>query len=475
MSKNDMKSCVSTLSESDLEDLVKTFCIPMDLHPRFPDSSFTMDCLPSDAIGIYSEFLLFFGVPNGYDRNDVERIRIHLIRLREIREEVLVCSGLSFVWFDKECDLISIYDFMTLPSWGDAKIVEEPHHLFKPLLERVPSHTTAPAIEDAIIPLPTPDEVAVAQPDLRLARKSKGSSHVRIRSAPASVSEPSQPSKKRRLKKRASKAGSSAPELRQAKGLNEADMTDFCVELEDRMDRDEGTSIRAASVPMQCLGVALLLEGMLSVVLLGSLEIPLDALARSALSHDAKYDEIPKDDFGTTTRGDEIELTLFPLALGFYHMPYLYESVSSPLYTKEEWDGPHAPEREQRFVFLKRAASEEALTVRDLQNELALERLLSSDKFHAALAHVASLGINYGVERGLHMGRTDADFEIATKKVSNIQVGTKADFDKALVDFPTTPFSFLGKVDVAARGMTTSVPYARINGVSSLLVLGVVL
>ncbi|GKG36603.1 hypothetical protein Tco_0444281, partial [Tanacetum coccineum] len=30
-----------------------------------------------------------------------------------------------------------------------------------------------------------------------------------------------------------------------------------------------------------------------------------------------------------------------------------------------------------------------------------VRKLLSSDEFHAALAHVASLGINYGVERGL--------------------------------------------------------------------------
>ncbi|GKA50412.1 hypothetical protein Tco_0743485 [Tanacetum coccineum] len=84
---------------------------------------------------------------DGYDRNDVERLHVHLIRLREMREEVLVRSVLSSVWSNKECDPMSIYDFMTLPSWGDAKIVEEPHHLSEPLLERVPSHTTAPAAE----------------------------------------------------------------------------------------------------------------------------------------------------------------------------------------------------------------------------------------------------------------------------------------------------------------------------------------
>ncbi|GJY82105.1 hypothetical protein Tco_0494856, partial [Tanacetum coccineum] len=71
---------------------------------------------------------------------------------------------------------------------------------------------------------------------------------------------------------------------------------------------------------------------------------PLDCLAHSALAQDAEYDQILNDDFGTATRGKVIYLTLFPLAPGPYHMPYPYEGVSSPLYTKEEWDGPHAPE-----------------------------------------------------------------------------------------------------------------------------------
>ncbi|GJW77082.1 hypothetical protein Tco_0138764 [Tanacetum coccineum] len=104
--------------------------------------------------------------------------------------------------------------------------------------------------------------------------------------------------------------------------------------------------------------------------------------------------------------------------------------------------------------------SEQVLIVRDLQNELAFERSKSQGykdavddtEFHDALAHVASLVINYGVERGLRMGHTDADFEAAARKVSNFHIGAEADFNKALVAFPTTPFLFLGKVVAAAAG-----------------------
>ncbi|GJX32151.1 hypothetical protein Tco_0242006 [Tanacetum coccineum] len=311
---------------------------------------------------------------------------------------------------------------------------------------------------------------------------------------------------------------------------------------------------------------------------------PLDSLARIALAHDAEYDQIPDDDFGTATHDEEINLTLFPLVPGPYHIPYPYEGVSSSLYTKEELDGPHAPEsnilckdifkdsdvcrkaldrtitptelrrtesllplnlsnrvnvlsallvshgyelnscytnlenrelcsqRDAAFEEVKKLQSQltdakvasvgltkeltwtdvkllkQALTVRDLQNELALERskskgykdamdglreevtqfvgsgveslvrkLLSSDEFHAALARVASLDKVYSVERGLHMGRTDVEFEAAAQKVSNFRVGANADFDKALVDFPTTPFPFLNKISATSRGTHSEV------------------
>ncbi|GKE40769.1 hypothetical protein Tco_1464174, partial [Tanacetum coccineum] len=132
--------------------------------------------------------------------------------------------------------------------------------------------------------------------------------------------------------------------------------------------------------------------------------------------------------------------------------------------------------------------SEQALTVRDLHNELVLEKsksheykdamvslreevthfvgssveslvrkLLSSDEFYVALACVASLGKNYGVDRGLRMGRTDAEFEADVQKVSNFHVGVKVDFDKALDDFPTTPFPFLSKIVAASEGSLSDV------------------
>nr|GEY26806.1 hypothetical protein [Tanacetum cinerariifolium] len=400
---------------------------------------------------------------DGYDCNDVERLRIHLIRLQ-----------------------MNIYDFMTLPSWGDAKIIEEPHRLSASLLEHQPSHTITPTAKDALIPLPTPNEVTAAQPDLRLARKSKGPSHVMVQSASAT-----------------------------AEGLNEADITDLCAELEDIIEKDEGTFIRAASVPAPCLGSTIggFVRKSRAEAMRRQMD-PLDSLAHSALSHDVEYDEIPEDDFGTATHKGwdgshatesnilckdifkdpdvcekDLDQTITPVelrrtdsllplelssrvnVLNALLVSYGYELnsrytdlVASRVLLQEKLDRKKGnvkllrskvtsldnklekvrrdcdalgqENRElQELAGTNAKLTEQALTVRDLPYEVALERcksqgyknavdelkkkvtqfidsgvealvrrLLSSDEFHAALVHVASLGINYGVERGLRMG-----------------------------------------------------------------------
>ncbi|GJR07598.1 hypothetical protein Tco_0790250 [Tanacetum coccineum] len=571
---------------------------------RWKDKFFLIDrrAIPVYLTWRHSCSCVLDGLPSdGYDRNDVQRLCARLICLCEMREEVLVRSGLSSMWFNKEYDPVFqrindnaemiIYNFMTLPSWSDAKIVEESHHLSLPLLERVPLHTTAPTTEGAIILLPTPDEIAAYLSDSRLAKKSKGPSLA------------SRPSKKRKLQKRASKAGSSALELDQTKGVDEADLANLCAEIEDSLERDGGVSTRAVSAPTSRLGKRL--GGYPSIAIVSASELshagnsapastsgrsaivssrvgsygaevmrrqmdPLDYLARSALARDAECDQILDDDFGTATRGEEIDLTLFPLAPGPYHMPYPYEGVSSPLHTREEWDGPHVPKsnilykdifkdpdvcrkaldrtitpdelrrtesllpmelarlqekldhkkgdvkllrlevtslddkleklqgdydtlgQENRELCFQidvatggvkklqsqltdaKAASkglmegltrtdaklsEQALAVRDLHNELALEKSKYQGYKDAmdGLREEVTQFVYSGVEgvRGLRMGRTDVEFEAAVLKVSNFYVGTRANFDKALVDFPTIPFPFLSKF-VAASGGTLS-------------------
>ncbi|GJX15427.1 hypothetical protein Tco_0216259 [Tanacetum coccineum] len=623
-----MKDRICTLSKNDLKDLVNTYHILPDLYSRFPDVGFTMDRLLADAIGIYSEFLRFFGVRVPFSTfllYVLKYFKVHIsqlvpLGLNKVVSFEVVCRDLNIVptvtlfrvfqclckqcdwfyfskhrntedvcmddgpsslkkWKDKfflidrravqdyltwrhSCSCVlddfpsdgydriddnaemSIYDFMTLPSWSDAKIVEESHHLSFPLLERVPSHTTAPASgcygegslppsEGAIIPLPTPDEMVASLPDPRLAKKSKGPSLV------------SRSSKKRKLQKRASEAGSSTLELGQAEGVNEADLADLCAELEDSLERDEGVSTRAVLAPIPRLGKRLSAPPSTDVASISkpshvgtsapaptsgrSLSLGgvvasgrtgksgaqmdevmhrqmdlLDCLARSALARDAEYDQIPDDDFGTAivewnepyapecnvlcedifkdpdVYRKALDQTITPAELRRTESLLPLEAHLQEKLDKKKGDvellRSEVTSLDSKLENLQRDCdalgvalseelthtdaklSEQALTIRDLQNELGIVRkLLSSDEFHAALARVTSLSIKYGVERGLRMGRTDVEFEEVVQKVSNFHVGAKADFDKALDDFPTTPFPFLSKIAAASEGSLSDV------------------
>ncbi|GJX01525.1 hypothetical protein Tco_0185438 [Tanacetum coccineum] len=596
MSKNDMKNRICTLSKNDLKDLVKTYCIPLDLHPRFPDPGFTMDCLPGDAICIYFEFLWFFDVRipfstfllyvlkyfkvhisqlatledvcmddgpsslkkwkdkfflidrraildnltwrhscscvyddlpiDGYDRNDVERLCARLIYLRKMREEVLVHSRFSSVWFNKECDMVfqriddnvemCIYDFMTLPSWSDAKI-------------------------------------AASLSDSCLAKKSKGPSQAVVHSTLDTTPEPSWPLKKRKLKKKASEVVSNVLELDQAKGVSTRAVSVPIPRLGKRLGAPPSIAVVSASepsyvgtlAPASTSGCSLSLGGAVvsghagksgAEVMRRQLD-PLDSLAYSALARDAEYDQILDNDFGTATRGEEIDLTLFPLAPGPYHMPNPYEGVSSPLHTKEEWDMPYALESNIlckdifKDPYVCRKALDQTITPVELKRTKSLIPLELSNRVNVLSAllvsHVTSLDNkleklqrNYdamgqenelcsqrdadsgevkklqsqltdvkaayvglteeltqtdaklskqdltvrdlqnelALERSKSQGYKDAMmFEVAAQKVSNFHVAAKADFNKALVNVPTTPFPFLSKIAAASRGTLSEV------------------
>ncbi|GJV80405.1 hypothetical protein Tco_1516275 [Tanacetum coccineum] len=498
--------------------------IPLDLHPRLPDPGFTMDRLPADDIGIYYEFLWdWFSFSKRRNTEDVcmddgpsslkkWKNKFFLIDRRVIPDHLTwrhSCSCVSddlpfdgydrndvqrlFLFGNQECDPIfrrvddnvemSIYDFMTLPSWSDAKIAEESHHLSLPLLERAPTHTTAPATEGAIILLPTPDEIAASLPYSRLVKKSKGPSHA------------NRPSKKRKLHKRDLEAGSSAPELDQAKGTDETGLADLYAEIEDSLERDEGVSTRAVSAPTLRLSKRLGAPPSIAVVSASKPSHVGTSAPASTSGRSLSLGDICRKALDRTITPSELRRTesLLPLELSNrvnvlsallvshgYELNSCYANlVSSKAHLQEKFDQNKGDvkllrsERDAGSEEIRKLRSQltDAKTSSDVAGGLREEvtqfvgfgveslvrKLLSSDEFHVALARVASLGINYGVEKGLRMGRTDVEFEAAVQKVSNFHVGAKADFDKALDDFPTTPFPFLSKIVAASEGSLADV------------------
>ncbi|GKC30117.1 hypothetical protein Tco_1037411, partial [Tanacetum coccineum] len=410
--------------------------------------------------------------------------------LREMREEMLVRSRLSSVWFNKECDPVfrrvddnaemSIYDFMTLPSWSDAKIVEESHHLSMPLLELVSSHITVPATKGAIIPLPTPNEIAASLPDSLLVKNSK--------------------------------AGFSAPKLDQAEGTDEADLANLCAEIEDSLKRDEGVFMRVVSSPTPRLGKRLGAPPSIAIVSASEpshvgTSAPASTSGRSlslgGVVASGRVGKSGAEDPDVCMKALDRTITLAELRRTKYLLPLELSNcvnvlsamlvshgcelnsryanlVSSRGRLQEKLDQKKGDVRllrlevtslddkleklqgdydalgqENRELYSQRDATFE--DVKKLQSQLtdakaasaalieeltrtdaklskqALTKLLSSDEFHASLARVASLGLNYCVDRGLCMGRTDIEFEAAVQnKIVAASGGTLSDLAQIL-------------------------------------------
>ncbi|GJU17363.1 hypothetical protein Tco_1145329 [Tanacetum coccineum] len=105
-----MKYRICTLSKNDLKDLVKTYRIPLDLHPHLPNVGFTMDRLPADAIGIYSEFLWFSGI-----RVLFSTFLLSVLKYFKVHISQLVPLGLNkVVSFEVVCHDLNIVPTVTL-------------------------------------------------------------------------------------------------------------------------------------------------------------------------------------------------------------------------------------------------------------------------------------------------------------------------------------------------------------------------
>ncbi|GJW86220.1 hypothetical protein Tco_0161560 [Tanacetum coccineum] len=130
-----MRTYVSRLENTELETLIATYDIPLDLRPRLPDSNFRMINLSAGdtAIGAHlpasSSRSEKDKVPTSFNQDHIDRLKAHIVKLRDIPEGVLVRYGLSRVWINPMCDpvlrrsdntVMSIHDFLCMPSLEKA-------------------------------------------------------------------------------------------------------------------------------------------------------------------------------------------------------------------------------------------------------------------------------------------------------------------------------------------------------------------
>ncbi|GJV37696.1 hypothetical protein Tco_1410173 [Tanacetum coccineum] len=536
-----MDMYVSRLKNIELEALIATYDIPLDLRPRLPDPNFRMINLPvrDTAIGIYSmifdslgvripfsSFLLavlkYFKVhisqlvPLGLSKvitfeNHVDQQKAHIVKLRDIPEGVLVRSGLSRVWRNPMCDpvlrLMSIYDFLFLPSLDKIMVREEPHELGTSILGRVVDRTTSPAPAGIAIPRASPKEIVITRPD----------------------------------PKKVSRAGSSRLAARD--GIKKTD--DGTLDDDDQRNGSEFAmedirDLNDVSQDKEVEAHAELFGGVRRTTRTNSYASHDTDAGADAIASDGNVDPYFDDRVSNTT-GDVLERGLLPFILGAYYIPYPFDegSVSeSPPYTRDDWEEIHrvnlglrqkelykdpkvcrnaldlfpTPAETHRlrelssvelsdqmstWIIKKKGAdlkqqkestvraNEEVsrltaelgvlksrcLTVehklsswdknhrkyrneRDtlsikkakIEEELVGTKFLKSSEFNRAFAGVLNTTIGVGVEHGLRMDQTDEEFRGLSQKVVGFIPDAKEKFDRVIVAFPNTTFPFLDMV-----------------------------
>ncbi|GKA35861.1 hypothetical protein Tco_0722352, partial [Tanacetum coccineum] len=295
-----------------------------------------------------------YKVPSNFNQSHVDQLKAHIVKPHDIPEGVLVRSGLSRVWRNPICDpvlrcsnntVMSIYDFLCMPSLDKATIREEPHGLDTCILGRVADRTTSPAPAGTAIPRASLEEITVTRPDHMVvtkadhAAKQKSSTRPKISTNAA---------KKTKSSKKVSGAGSS----RLAAGDEVKQTDDGTLDDDDQRDGSEFAmeDIRNLNDVSQgsrssCLAVWGREEGYLSQFSHVSCVSedasspaqeavpapdtqPLDVdVGADVIASDGNVDPYYEALVSNTAR-DVLERDLLPFVLGLYYIPYPYDEGS---------------------------------------------------------------------------------------------------------------------------------------------------
>ncbi|GJS98580.1 hypothetical protein Tco_0819750 [Tanacetum coccineum] len=322
MAKKDMHTYVSRLKDTELETLITTYDIPLDLRPRLPDPNFRMINLPigDTAIGIYSRIFDSSGV-----RIPFSSFLLAVLKYFKVHISQLVPLAMS------------IYDFLYMPSLDKVTIREEPHGLDTSILGRVADRTTSPAPVGTAIPRASPEEVVVTRPDRKLITKDY---HAAKQKASTGLEISTNVAKKTRSNKKGSRVCSSG----QATG-DKVEQTENGT-LDDDDQRDDS---RFAMEGIENLNDVNQVEA--HAEMSGGVRRATRASFR--VSHGVGEDASPPSQeampapdtqpLDANSSADKIA-NLLPFVSGPYYIPYPYDESSRseyPSYTREYWEEIH--------------------------------------------------------------------------------------------------------------------------------------
>ncbi|GJV13308.1 hypothetical protein Tco_1354849 [Tanacetum coccineum] len=439
-----------------------------------------------------------------------------IVKLHDIPKGVLVWTGLIRVWRNPMCDpllrrsdntVMSIYDFLYMPSLDKVTVWEEPHGLDTSILGRVADHTSSPAPQKASTGPEISTNVA----------------------------------KKTRSNKKGSGAGSSG----QATG-DEVEQTDDGILDDD--DQHDGSEFAMEGIE-NLNNVSQDKEVKAHAELFGGGKRATRANFRAShapntqpLDADAGIDEIASDgdvdpyyearvgsgsESPPYTRDDWEEihgvnlglrkkelykdpkvcrtaLDQFPTPTETHRLRELslvefYDRMSTQTIKRQSADlkqqnesticaNKEVSRNERDTLAMEKAKIEEELVgtksylehrerqAKEIQGSIAsffqsdftplVRRFLKSGEFNRAFVGVLNTAISVGVERGLHMDRTNEEFRGLSQRVAGFIPDAKEKFDRVVAAFPNTTFLFLDKTSSATASLRANT-YVRHSTSSS--------
>ncbi|GKC31118.1 hypothetical protein Tco_1038412 [Tanacetum coccineum] len=348
-----MHTYVSRLKDIELKTLIATYDNLLDLKPRMPDTNFKM-------INLLAEDMAIDKVPTNFNQNHVDRLKAHIVKLRDFSEGVLVRSGLSRVWRNPMCDpvlrhfdntVMSIYDFLCMPSLDKAMVQEEPHGLDTSILGSVADRTISPTSAGTAISRASLEEIAVTRPNRKVVIKID---HTAKRKASTRPKISTNAAKKTRSSKKGSGRDRSEFAMKDIRNLNNVSQGErINIILLRTFDPSLGLDVIYPPIllPDKEVKAHAKLSGGVRRATRASFHVshapntqPLDADAGTEeISSDGNVDPYYEARVSNTA-GDVLERDILPFVLGPYYIPYPYDEGSgseSPPYTRDDWEEIH--------------------------------------------------------------------------------------------------------------------------------------
>ncbi|GKA27238.1 ribonuclease H-like domain-containing protein [Tanacetum coccineum] len=442
MAKKDMHTYVSRLKDTELETLIATYDIPLDLRPCLPDPNFRMINLPAKDTTIASS--------------------------------------------SRSEQVMSIYDFLCMPSLDKATVQEEPHELGTFILSRVVDCTISPAPAGSAIPRASLEEIAVTRPDPKVVTKAD---HAAKRKTSTRPEISTNMAKRTRLSQKVS--GTCSSRLAARDGVEQIDDgtlddggkrdgSEFAIEDIGHIDDvSQGEHINV--IPLPTFDPSLGLDVTYPLILILNKEVEAHAEMSGGeamptpdtqpLDTDVGVDEITSDGNVdpyyearvSNTVGDVLERDLLPFVLRPYYIPYPYDEGSRSEIALDRFPTLAETHRlselslvelSDRMSVLQLSWGPLSLSVRRLNKSLIVgikkhrkyrnerdalalkkdkikeelsdftplvRKFFKSAEFNQAFSGMLNTAISVGVECGLRMDRTDEEFKGSLQAIARLE------------------------------------------------------